>query len=83
MDEKQMMTKFFRTCSVCFWGILLIIYIPQNILAQGGISYWLTPFFFHALGRLFNSQSHDISTLTFGVLILQSHDISILFSVAF
>ena len=28
------MMHFFRTCSGCFWGILLMIYEPQNILAQ-------------------------------------------------
>ena len=35
----------FRTCSGCFWGILLMISVPQNILAQGDISNWLTSIF--------------------------------------
>ena len=34
--------SFFRTCSGCFWGILLMMYIPQNILI--GLH-----FFFHEL----------------------------------
>ena len=38
--------ELFRTCSVCFWGILLLIYLPQNILAQEDISNWLTSIFF-------------------------------------
>ena len=37
-----------RTCSVCFWGILLILYIPQNILAQEWTFLLACNFFFLA-----------------------------------
>ena len=38
-----------------------MIYLPQNILAQGDISNWLTSIFFLGFISAFQLQSHDKS----------------------
>ena len=51
-----------------------MINIPQNILAQGDISDWLTSIFFLGFMSAFHFQSHDMLTVAFWAFGFQSHD---------